>query len=121
MSQSLKIFLHPVRDVDHRNSALFELAEQREEVFALTQRQGAGWLVHDDHAGSRAQGSSDLYELFLSGGELADAHICVQIGADLVQHLAGALSHFATIDPSGSSREITQAQVFGDRHVWAEG
>src|SRR5262245_1816564 len=76
-------FFHPMGDVNNRDAALLEFAEQLKEVFAFADRKGAGRFVHYDDLRLGPESSSYLDKLFLPCGELADRLINVEIGFDL--------------------------------------
>ena len=84
-------------NVNNRDSALLEFAEQLEKIFAFAHRKGTGWLVHDDDLRFRSQSGGDLDELLLTGGQLVDRLIDVEIGFDIAQHRTGLVAHFTAV------------------------
>ena len=59
--------LQPMRNVNDRNAALLQMAQQAKQVLAFADGQGAGRLVHDDELRMGADRGGDLKDLLLSG------------------------------------------------------
>ena len=94
-------------NVNDRDAALFEFAEQLEEVFAFADGKGAGWFVHHDDLGLRAECGGDLDKLLLACRELADGLIDVKIGFDFAQHRTSQVAHFPPVEPAGRAAFTT--------------
>ena len=56
-----------------------------------------------------------------SGGEVAEGFGDIDVGVELMDERCGAFFHFIEIDGESFGGDVVEAEVFGDREVWALG
>ena len=117
----LEDFLHPMRDIDHRDAALLQMRQQLKQMLAFVRGERTGRFVHDDDPRAGADRGGNLNNLFLASRELANRLVNVEVSLDFAQHGAGALAHLRAVHPASAAGQVAEAEILGDGEVWTEG
>ena len=107
-------------DVDRRHTSIAKTADELIQLFRFMLRQAARRLVKNDDLRSGADRGRDLQHLLLTGGELADSALDVDVSLDRAKHRLGLAPHSALIEESARRRKRSEAKVLGDGQVLAE-
>ena len=98
--------VHPVRDVDDRDSARFQSFDQLEQCLCLVFGEAGGWFVHDQHLGVLGQRLGDLGELPVRGAQAAQHRTRVDVDTHHLEDLGGSLAGFPVVDQSTTAQRL---------------
>ncbi len=91
--------MHPMRDVENRESSISELTDDFVKLFHILRRQCGRSLIHDDETRLPNQCLGNLHHLLARQREILDALRRMDVRAtDLAQNIPGAFPLSASID-----------------------
>ena len=98
----------PVRDVDHPQPLLAQIAQQVEQAGGVAFGQRRGRLVEQQHLGVQRQRPRDLHPLLLPGRQVRQRRARVDAAAHPLQRLGRAPVERAAIDDAEAVRLVAQ-------------
>ena len=111
----LEDLVEAVADEQHRDAAVAQAADDREQAVDLVRRQRGGRLVEDQDAGLDRQRLGDLDQLLVGHRQAADRRRDVELDVELLEQRLGAAAHRAPVDrPEARRRRVADEHVLGD-------
>jgi hypothetical protein len=106
-----------VADVEDRDAAPVEIADELEQAFHLRGGEAGGGLVHDHEPRLAPQRLGDLEELFLRNDELPYPGGGVDIQADAIEERCRLLPHGPLVEERSATLLASQEDVVGNGEI----
>src|SRR4030095_9364908 len=112
-----------MRNIDNRNSVLFQIANQAKQFVNLSRSQRRSRLIHDKHACGFKSGAGYFDKLAISRTEVCDTCTWINVEPISGEKARSTVVHFALVDEPQwreSKRFTTKKNVFRYREMFCQ-